>query len=195
MNWFDAQAITATWGFLCAGGFFLFKAAYGYNNVNCSIGVTCERQHRDGGTDFVSATVTIDKGPNTALSLLHGEVRFSAAEISQPVPLHLHRLKASEGGPASLSIAWDAPAPENALFVSPGEKMHFACFAEVPRDEPCLVEAIILGRKRLRRPNSRTSTGFLAQWRATAVSLPLQERVLAGLKACTTSESKTGYQT
>jgi hypothetical protein len=75
------------------------------------------------------------------------------------------------------------------------ERMHFACFAEVPRGEPCLVEAIILGRKRLRRQNSRTSTGFLAQWRATAVSLPLQERVLAGLKACTTSESKTGYQT
>ena len=166
MDWSDAPAIATACGLLCAGGFFLFKAVYGYNNVNCSIGVTCERQHRDSGTDFVSATVTIDKGPNTALSLLHGEVRFSAAEMSQPVELQLHRLKTNEGGTANLSIAWDTPAPEQALFVSPGEKMHFACFAEVPRDEPCLVEAIILGRKRLRRtefPDKHGLPGAMAR--------------------------------
>jgi hypothetical protein len=176
MDWSDAQAIATTFGILGAGGFFLFKAAYGYNNVNCSIGITCERQHKNGGTDFVSATVTIDKGPNTALSLLRGEVRFTAAGTSQPVILHIHRLQASEGGQAHLSVAWDVPAPERAVFVSPGEKMHFACVAEVPRYEPCLVEAVVLGRKRLRRPTTRARAPFLAQWRATAVSLPLSER-------------------
>jgi hypothetical protein len=168
----SVQAIATTLGILGAGVFFLFKAAYGYNNVNCSIGVTCERQHKDNGTDFVSATVTIDKGPNTALSLLRGEVQFSPADTAQPVELRLHRLAVSEGG-SGLSVCWDVLAPERALYVSPGEKLHFACVAEVPRSEPCRVEAIVLGRKRLRRLTAWARSPFLAQWRATAVSLPL----------------------
>jgi len=161
----DVQALATILGIFGAGGFFLFKALYGYNNVNCSISVTCERQHKDKDTDFISATVMIDKGLNTALSLLRGEVRFTPARTPQPAELQLHRLSITEGQCGVLSVLWDSPAQERALFVSPGEKMHFACVAEVPRCEPCRVEAVVLGRKRLR-------SRFLAQWRATAISLP-----------------------
>jgi hypothetical protein len=168
----DVQSLATILGILGGGGFFLFKAIYGYNNVNCSISVACERQHKDQDTDFVSATVTIDKGPNTALSLLRSEVRFTPARTPQPIELHFHRLSVTETQSGVLSVSWDTPAPEHALFVSPGERMHFAGVAEVPRAQPCRVEAVVLGRKRLRRPTTWARSGFLAQWRATAVSLP-----------------------
>jgi hypothetical protein len=176
MNAGEIQATATVLAILGAGAFFLFKAAYGYHNINCSIGVTCDRQRKDTDTDFLKATVTLEKGPNTALSLLRGEVRFTPARTPQPVELHLQRLSVTEDRAGVLVVRWDTPAPERALFVSPGEKTHFACVAEVPCDEPCLVEAVILGRKRLRRRALEGGSRFLAQWRATAVSLPLDER-------------------
>lgn len=177
MSWIDVakgvEAATTSLGIVGAGGFFLFKALYGFNNVNCSLTVTCERRHKDLNTDFVSATVAIDKGPNTALSLLRGEVRFTPAITPQPAVLDLCRLQTKEDELRRSVVVWDISAPERALFVSPGEKMHFSCVAEVSRFEPCHIEAVLLGRKRLRRVRSWGRTPFLAQWRASALSMPI----------------------
>jgi hypothetical protein len=176
MSWWNSadgvKSIATTVGILGTGGFFLFKAVFGYNNVNCSIAVSSERRRKDDTTDFVSATVYLDKGSNTALSLLRGEVRFTPSRALTPSVIELHRLN-TENRPDGVTINWDGAAPERALFVSPGERMHFACFAEVPCSEPCTIEAVMVGRKRLRSFFNWRRTGFNAQWRATTVSLPL----------------------
>jgi hypothetical protein len=169
------QAIATTLGILGAGGFFVWKAWLGYNNVNLSLGIDTKRCHGSADGDIVSALVTIRKGSNTALSLLHGEVRFSEAIDGQPRVLQLHRLEVTEGQNQSLSVNWSRVAEERALFVSPGEETHFACSAEVPRGRACDIDVVLLGKKRLPRNAHTYHKGFLAQWRAGTVALPLEE--------------------
>lgn len=169
------EAIATALGIVGAGGYFVWKAWLGQNNVNLSLGITTARCRGSADDDIVSALVTIRKGSNTALSLLHGEVRFSEAIDGQPRMLSLHRLEVTEVGEQSLRVDWNRVAGERALFVSPGEETHFACNAEVPRGWACAVEVVLLGKKRLPRKPPASGKGFLAQWRAGTVALPLEE--------------------
>jgi hypothetical protein len=174
-------------GIVAAGVYFAFRAWFGFFNVNVSISVTAERRRGpQDGRDYLMANVAIEKGSNAALSLLHGAVRLvpqcapDAETRERVLVLDLCRLETRLKNLAASEVAvigW-MPAKEKALFVSPGEKMHFACVDVVRADVPYLVEAVIVGKKRWRKPDALSAvvTGFTAQWRATAVSLPERDR-------------------
>jgi hypothetical protein len=82
--------------------------------------------------------------------------------------LGIRRLKRSKPQPLS-KISWvELPAERERLKMAPSDEMQFAAFFEVPSQQPCIIEAVLLRRKIFMRW-MKTKMG---QWRATCVSLP-----------------------
>ena len=149
-----------------AGVFFAFKACGGYNNLNLAVYPTSERMSKSSTEDFLSIHIVLEKGAAAAFSLEGVEVQLTSGGVPlSRKNLQVRRLPISEQG-----VIWSQEPSDRGhsepLYVSPGDKLQLACFETVPSGEPCLIEILVFGRKRRR-------DAFLAQWRGTAVSLPI----------------------
>jgi hypothetical protein len=160
------QSVFTIIGLLGAGVFFAYKAWVGFNNLNLSISLSSDRKPASDESDYVAVTISIEKGANAAVSLLCVEVRFTPSlDDKQPRQIELHRLEVDA---TRSTVDWTQKAENHpALYVSLGERTQFASYCRVPLSEPCLVEVVIYGRKRLSNVQ-----GFVAQWRGSVVSLP-----------------------
>jgi hypothetical protein len=157
---------------IAAGGmFFLVRAINGLFNINLSVCLVATRApivDSNRVEDYLSVQVTLDKGPNWALALHMAEVLVGPRRGGKTLPL---RVDAIEVRPAlPYGVEWvSASRP---LIVNPGEHAEFAVHTRVAANEPCPIEVVVIGQRRLTRNMSLRGTRPILQWRGSTVSLP-----------------------
>lgn len=164
-----AKAIVESIALICVGGYFIWKIRAGYQVVNLSLGLQCQRTARDADTDLLVLSATLTKGDRGSLEIHDAQVRFTIRD--QVRIASFAGLDRSSYTTESLAtterqvIDWShrsRSAPF--LRLSPGESSCFACHIELPRGETCFVEVAVIGKRDM---GKRTG-----QWKATYVSVP-----------------------
>jgi hypothetical protein len=172
------ETLTKVLAILGTASFFGYKAVVGFFITNTSISLVVRRFAADDAEDFVGITVTLAKGDRGAL-VVHDLTVWVTPDGAQPIDCDVESGRLSynttsietDDGKAieKLLVRRDVPSTDNPfLHLSPGESTQFAAYTRVPRHLPCVVNAVLLGRKPSDRP--------VGQWRASAVSFP-EERV------------------
>jgi hypothetical protein len=164
-NWAEAFA------WLCAGGFFVYKAFSGYLISNLSLSLKCQRRHTGRGTDYLVVTARLKKGDRGAVSLhdirahvsptVEGESDFQSL-------VGINRLSSRDVGNGIWNVLKTQSREAPLLNLPPEDETSFSqCFV-VPSDLPCAVDVTVLGGWSWHR-----KTRY--QWRASAISLPNDE--------------------
>jgi len=162
---------------LAGGAFFGYKAFSGYQIMNLSVSVDASRSaDKDGGKDFLKVAVTLSKGDRGTVQLhnIKGRIRVreGSAEEGGADPEELcfdafrldHEWRPLRRTGRQLGT-WESVNPRNSLLnLAPGESTIVSDYARVPSRVPCLIEVVVLGRRR--------SGIQMGQWRASCVSLP-----------------------
>lgn len=162
----------ATFAYLAAGIFFLYKMLAGYFMTNLSVTLTTARQHLTSERDHLAVSVELAKGDRGTVRLHDCQVRISwkgDPPIIKPLIGTDRRSKNTERFAEKLKrnvVNWDKRSvTQPFLHLTAGESSQFATYAEVPANAICEVEVAILAMRR---------TGVrVGQWRASAISLPL----------------------
>jgi hypothetical protein len=157
-------AQVAAWS---AGGlFFLVKALQGYLVIDMSVSVIPARQTGDtGNLDYLVASVKLQKGDRGSFRLHDARIIVTQGQNKQESRLGFERFSFRRTGKL-LAINLDKLSSRiPTLNLAAGESTEVSTWFSIGKDQPCLVEVIVIG------------TGFLSpfvgQWRASAVSLPL----------------------
>ncbi len=152
---------------VAAALYFGYQAISGYFLVNVSLSVDTERRKsHNEDKDFLKVTVSVEKGDRGTLHLYDAKLRIRQnGEWHKPIDIEVVRFgHIQENG---LTINFGKTVKDRSLNITPGEKAIFAEWTEVDSDSPCLVEAHIMG--------TRISSFYVAQWKTSAVSLPITD--------------------
>jgi len=164
-NWAEAFA------WLCAGAFFVYKAFSGYLISNLSVSLKCRRRHLGSGTDYLTVTVSLKKGDRGAVSLhdIRAHVSPTAdGELDFKPLVGTKRLGSRDGGNGTWRILETQSREAPLLNLPPGEATSFSQCFRVPSRYPCEVDVTVLGGWPWHR-------GTRYQWRASDISMPVQE--------------------
>jgi hypothetical protein len=181
--WSSAKAVAETFknwseafAWLCAGGFFLYKAFSGYLISNLSLSLTCNRQRSNAeshATDYLVVTANLKKGDRGAVTL--HDVRATVSPTIQGEPdskvlAGIRRLTSNKTNSDVFQLGAVEATKTPLLNLPPGEETMFSgCFI-VPSADPCSIEVTVLGGWRWH------SRGTRYQWRASTVSLPIRDK-------------------
>jgi hypothetical protein len=156
---------------LAGGIFFGYKAFSGYQIVNLSVTVDAVRSgEKDSGNDFLKVAVSLSKGDRGTVQLhnIRGRIRAETGVTFGVLCFDVFRLDHDWRalGQAQRGVTtWDSLNPRNPLLnLAPNESTILSAYARIPRDAPCVIEVVVLGRRR--------SGIQMGQWRASCVSLP-----------------------
>jgi len=150
---------------LAAGVYFTVRVLQGWLIVNVSLSIATERIGLRVGKDGLAIAVTITKGSVGSVRIEDTLVRVvSPNGFVGREPLTGTRRVIID--PVSYQIDPDfQERSKNVLYrFPPGESTVWSCWLEVPSEEVCTVEVVVIGHQRPSR--------FPAQWRASSVSLP-----------------------
>jgi hypothetical protein len=166
-----AKTVLEAVAWLCAGGFFLYKAFTGYFIANMSVGLKCARQAIPGSDrDVLRIALQLTKGPSGTVSLHDARAKVSWAGET-PVFLEFvgvdrRSFRTDETGRKMLD--WAKRSEGNPFTnLSPGEATQFVCHCVVPSGEVCTVDAAVLGKV--------VWSHYTSQWRASEVAFPLSQ--------------------
>ena len=162
---------------LAGGVFFGYKGFSGYQIVNLSVSVDAIRSADKGSNnDILKVAVTLSKGDRGTVQLhnikgrirVKGRTREEADTVLEELSFDAFRL---DHGRRPLRRTgrqlrtWDSVNRRNPLLnLAPGESTIVSDYARVPSETPCLIEVVVLGRRR--------SGIQMGQWRASCVALP-----------------------
>jgi hypothetical protein len=172
----SARDIAETVALALAGLFFIFRALSGYLIVNTSISIVCRRQRMpDVKRDWLVTEVRLIRGEFGTLSLHDAQVQVRTAETVLRLPLSAADRRSyrtdAVGGHSRRTVDWDQRSRESPFInLSPNEEASFGCVMEVAVDQPCVVEATVIGKRKL--------SWRSAQWRASCVALPIEAAVV-----------------
>jgi len=181
--WGNAKAVAETFknwseafAWLCAGGFFLYKAFSGYLISNLSLSLICNRERSTQetyGTDYLVVTANLRKGERGAVTLHDVRARVSPTVHGEPdskVLAGIRRLTSNKTGLDVFQLGSAEASEKPLLNLPPGEETMFSGWFRVPSAEPCTIEVTVLGGWRWHRRGTRY------QWRASVVSLPIVDK-------------------
>jgi hypothetical protein len=163
------KAIVESIAFGCAGGFFIWKIYSGYQVVNLSLGLKCQRTARNADTDFLVVSATLTKGERGSLEVHDAQARFTIGDQVQTVPFVSFERSSytTELLPAGKRhvIDWSKRSKSSPfLRLTPGESSCFSCHVELPKQQMCFIEVAVLGKQ--------AGRDWVGQWKATYVSVP-----------------------
>lgn len=192
----DVNSIAQIFALVSAGVFFLYRMVSGYFVVDLSLTLsTVRRPHDEHGKDHLIVVAHIKRGERGSLLLHDAKVRITYPNGGERIEslLGIYRVSfrttpvasqdeqmVSPTGNAPRLISGDkgekVPTRKSLNFsrrstkapllrLTPGDATEFACLLTVPASLACCVEVRLLGKKH----GSRR----VAQWSASAVSLPL----------------------
>ena len=172
MSVLETKPYVEMFAYLAAGIFFLYKLLTGYLMTNLSIALSTSRQHSTPEQDYLVVSVALTKGDRGSVKLHDCQVKISwtGHQVIKPLIGTDRRSKKAEHFDRSKRsvINWDARSiSQPFLHFTPGETSHFAAYSDVPANAICQVEVAILAKKR--------SGIRLGQWRASTISLPLND--------------------
>jgi hypothetical protein len=164
-----AKAVVETIAFGCAGWFFIWKWRSGYQVVNLTLELQCQRTARDADTDLLVVSATMRKGDRGSLEVHDAQARFTFGD--QVRILSFVGFERSSFVTKSLpqseryEINWSKRS-ENSPFLqlTPGESSCVSCYIDLPKKQTCFVEVAILGKQ--------SGGKAICQWKATCVSAP-----------------------
>jgi hypothetical protein len=163
-----------TLAYLAALIYFLYKATTGTFVANLSLAIKCcRRPSKEAGTDYLSVVTTVKKGNNRLVRLFLGQVRAVGLESGdeQKATLDVRRVdyeRSKVGEAKENGIKWGGTKKGyEMLNLPPGDESQFACILRVRQGEPYCVHVLFMARGRW-----KVATG---QWRASDISLPLDE--------------------
>lgn len=165
----NVKAIAETAALCSAAIYFIYKAVYGYLYVEMSLSLAVERAHKDDYTDWVIVMAKIKKGCRGSVRIHDAQARITYGSATQCVQfVGFHRLSYTTelmGKTKRKKINWTQMSRSAPLLrLPPNEETEFSCYAEVPHDAICTIEAAILGQER--------SWFGIGQWRASHISEP-----------------------
>src|SRR5215470_17310484 len=151
------------------GTYFIYKLLAGWLVINLSIEIKTIRQRQNNNTDYLVVNLILEKGGIDAARLLRAELRITPDPPNPVTGPHIVAVSGTERLQCSKhTIDWNIPQQGKFLNLAPNEKTHFSERFDVGSDQVYKIEAIVIGdRYRIWRT--------LAQWRASAVSLPILE--------------------
>jgi hypothetical protein len=158
-------AQVAAWA--AGAGYFGLKFIQGYKVIDLSVSVSLTRQHTIApDEDFLVASVELKRGDRGSFRIHEATLFIRQEEKTQRVGLPFQRFSFRQD--RMLRFDFDNVSKRTpTLNLAPGETASVSTWVKVNRQEPCTVEAFVLG------------TGFasltVGQWRASAVSLPLTQ--------------------
>lgn len=157
-----------------AGLFFLVKLAQGWLMVNLTLAPTLERRRSAHHPEFddLAVTVTLTKGGNGSVRIQDTAVRVMSGDsiVAEGELAGTSRLEIRSDGSYRLRKPWTPLLRErrNMYRLPPGEgTVWSASLTGAPAGSVCVVEIVVLGRQ--------WPTPAPAQWRCSAVSLPLDD--------------------
>lgn len=117
-------------------------------------------------------TATLKKGERGAVSLHDVRARVSptvAGEANDKQLVGIHRLSSETGSSEGTWVIVDSQSRKAPLLnLPPDEETSFSQYFKVPPGDPCFVDVTVLGGWHWHR-------GTRYQWRASAVSLPIND--------------------
>jgi hypothetical protein len=164
------SGFTTTIGLLAGAGYFIFKVRSGYEVLNVRLAIRCERAPKpESEMDFLAVTAIVSKGDRGSVLVQDAQAQVIAGGACQRIHfIGVERLsieRVQEDWLFRHVVRWGVRSrTASFLNLTPGEETQFSCLCEVPRKEPCTIEAVLLGH----RPGSRR----IGQWRASQISLP-----------------------
>jgi hypothetical protein len=164
----NVKDIAETAALICAGVYFSYRARVGYFRINLSLSVGSSRGRRSETEDYLVVSVKLTKGPNGSLTLHDAQARVSWAGGGRCLTfpgIARSSFDTTSVPHARKQAAWDRVSAESPfLKIVPGEETELAVHCEVPRNEVCSIEVVVLGQQTNRKP--------IGQWKASHVSLP-----------------------
>jgi len=153
-----------------AAVYFIVKLVQGYLVIDLSVTVSPTRQHtNDPDLDYLVASVQLVRGDKGSIRMHDAVLVVRQSGDEQRTNLPIHRFSFRRDGQFGPLLRLDFAKTSSrvpTLNLAPGETVTLSECLKVRRDAPCVVEAFVLG------------TGFaspvVGQWRASAVSLPLE---------------------
>jgi len=169
----DAKTFLEIAAIIAALLFFLYKLVAGWMLPNLKLSLDLPRQLAEGrpGNDWLVIKVMLEKGSidGTRIHLVQFRVSPVEGTSFNPLTITVHRAKRLQV--SRDSVSWESPPALHPLNLAPGDCMEFSELCLVPTGVACLVEAVVVADRAYVRV-----TRALAQWRASAISLPPQER-------------------
>ena len=167
-----AESILKSLAIIGATGFFLYKLKTGWLIVNMGVSIRTKRRRIDKERDHMALIVALDKGSTDSVYLR--DIQFRVCKLVNGVVQECQICPAQgfapigemENGRAN----WLDLPKRGEIAVSPGEKLEYAAYAEVDRNQAYLVEVAVFGHNWFYRLWSR-GNNFI-QWRASTISLP-----------------------
>jgi hypothetical protein len=159
---------------VAAAGYFVYRWRRGNYTHNSSLSLDLKRQRsRTESKDDLVITANVRRGENWTVELRDARVQVGWDDQKRSVPLvgidrRSYGLGKSQEADIKHEIV-DFAKPSEAkpfLQLAPGDETQYSCWVQVPSDAVCSIELVILGK----RP---TRSGKIAQWRASAISMPL----------------------
>lgn len=180
MDWKAAAEVlrnlTEAFALVAAAGYFVYRWRRGNYTHNSSI--SCERRRqpsRAQSKDYLTITASIRRGENWTVELRDArvQVRWGGGEREREtkplIGIYRRSFKLSKSEDAGIEhevVEFKPSERKPFLQRAPRDETQYACWLEVPSEAVCSLELVALGK----RP---TLSGRIAQWRASAISMPL----------------------
>jgi hypothetical protein len=191
MSFKDWDHLATTLGIMAAGVFFSYKAATGYQLVNLSMKVDCQRKSipDSSGKDHLAVNITLIKGDRGTIRFRGGSVRLSIDPEMDQERARSGEYETGEGQYLPLlgleRFSYDSqPVPNNQndrkywrinwsrrsqlaphINMSPGDEATLSAYGIVERGHAYKVDIVVIGQRYL--------SWRKGQWRATLISLPI----------------------
>jgi hypothetical protein len=169
-SWIDVSDVVKNYAQVAAwfgaACFFVVKLFQGYLVTDLSVSVRIQRQASTApGTDYLAVSVDLAQGKRGSFTLHDARVIVTQGGSKQEAKLEIERFSFRQVG-NTLSLNLDKKSSKKrTLNVVADELATFSTFVNVRANEPCKVEAAIIG------------TGFsslaVGQWRSSVISLPV----------------------
>lgn len=171
------KSFTEIAAILIGGGcLWYYKWRAGYEVVNLSLDLQCQRTPQDDDTDLLVLSLTLNKGDRATLDVHDVQARFTIREKVKVVPFigferstyYTDKLPVSGACPIERRVIdWTKRAETSPfLRLTPGESTCISIIYpdKLPKTETCFIEVAVLGKQ------ASGKTG--GQWKATCVSVP-----------------------
>ena len=163
-----AKGVAEILAYVLAGGFFVYRWISGYQTTNLSLEIIPTRQaHSDAEafTDLLKIVVVLTKGDRGSAHIFNIGVIINGGQdvdlISGLEHYWVEKLDARRR-----AINWKSKDLKYVSFLNPGERTEVAVARDIAKGEIANIEVVVVGRRKWSHD--------LKQWRASAVSLPLQ---------------------
>jgi hypothetical protein len=165
----DSAATFQSWAqviaLASAAVFFAMKAFQGWFSIDLQIDLQLKRRPAPGDTqDYLAVSATIRRGPQGTLRMHDAVARFTYGDRTEDQRVEVNRFSSMQTGRlTTIDLSRSDIVPT--LNFAPGDVTCLSTYAKVDRLEPCRVDVVFMGYKFGSRRR--------AQWRASAISLPL----------------------